>query len=94
MRPLRLQLLYALLQAVDALMALRALPRKDIALPFLRGLLEWLHALLTLEQPLLRLQQPLLGALLPRALRLLRLQLLYALLQAVCLLYTSPSPRD
>jgi len=80
LRLLRLQLLYALLQAVDALLALRALPRKDIALPFLRGLLELLRALLTLEQALLRLQQPVLRALLSHALRLLRLQLLYALL--------------
>jgi hypothetical protein len=80
LRLLRLQLLYAPLQAVDALLALRALRRKDIALPFLRGLLELLRALLTLELALLRLQQPLLRPLLRHASRLLRLQLLYALL--------------
>src|SRR5690242_6408089 len=88
LRLLRLQLLYALLQAPDAILALCGLPRKDIALPFLRVLLELLRALLTLEQALLRLQQSLLGAMIPRALRLLRLQLLYALLQAVDALLT------
>jgi hypothetical protein len=83
LRLLRLQLLYALVQAVDTLLVLRALSRKDIALAFLRGLLELLRALLMLEQTLLRLQRPLLRALLPQTLRLLRLELLYALLQAV-----------
>jgi hypothetical protein len=56
LRLLRLQLLYALLQPVDALLVLRALPRKDIALPFLRHLLELLRALLPLALRLLRLQ--------------------------------------
>ena len=52
LRPLRLQLLHALLQPIDAVLALHALARKHVALPFLRGLLELLHALLTLELPL------------------------------------------
>ena len=81
--PLRLQLLHALLQPIDAVLALHALARKHVALPFLRGLLELLHALLTLELPLFCLQQPLLRALRPRAFRLLRLQLLHALLQPI-----------
>ena len=54
-RLLRLQLLNALLQPIDALLALRALARKHVALPLLRGLLELLHTLHTLELPLLRL---------------------------------------
>ena len=83
LRMLRLQLLHALLQSVDVVLALRALARQHVALPFLRGLLELLHALLTLELALLRLQQPLLRALRPRAFRLLRLQLLNALLQPI-----------
>jgi hypothetical protein len=77
---LRLQLLHAPLQPIDALLALRALARKHVALPFLRGLLELLHTLLTLELPLFCLQQSLLRALRPPAFRLLRLQLLNALL--------------
>jgi hypothetical protein len=80
---LRLQLLHALLQPVDAVPALHALARQHVALPFLRGLLKLLHALLTLELALFRLQQPLLRTLCRRALRLLRLQLLNALLQAI-----------
>jgi hypothetical protein len=80
---LRLQLLHALLQLVDAVLALHALARQHVALPFLRGLLKLLHALLTLELALFCLQQPLLRALCRRALRLLRLQLLNALLQAI-----------
>ena len=47
-----------------------------------------LQVLLALEQAPLRLQQPLLRALLLHALRLLRLQLVYALLQAVDALLT------
>lgn len=47
-----------------------------------------LQVLVALEQALLRLHQPLLRALLLRALRRLRLQLLYALLQAVDVLLT------
>ena len=70
---LRLQLFHALLQPIDALLALRALARKHVALPLLRGLLELLHTLLTLELPLFRLQQPLLRALCPQAFRLSRL---------------------
>ena len=77
---LRLQLLHAPLQPIDALLVLRALARKHVALPFLRGLLELLHTLLTLELPLFCLQQSLLRALRPPAFRLLRLQLLNALL--------------
>jgi hypothetical protein len=42
-----------------------------------------LHALLALEQAVLGLQQPLLRALRPETFRLLRLQLLHALLQAI-----------
>jgi hypothetical protein len=80
---LRLQLLHALLQPVDAVLALHALARKHVALPFLRGLPELLHALLTLKLPLFCLQQPLLRALRLPAFRLLRPQLLNALLQAV-----------
>jgi hypothetical protein len=83
LRLLRLQLLHALLQPVDAVLALHALARQRLPLPFLRGLLELLPALLTLELALLCLQQPLLRALRPRAFRLLRLQLLNALLQAI-----------
>jgi hypothetical protein len=75
--------LHALLQPIDAILALHALPRKDIALPFLSGLLEPLHTLLMLELPLFCLQQPLLRALRPQAFRLLRLQLLHALLQPI-----------
>src|SRR4029077_16495249 len=87
----RLQLLHALLQAIDAVLALHALARKHVALPFLRGLLELLHTLLTLELPLLCLQQPLLRALLLPALRLLRLQLLHALLQPIDPLLALPA---
>ena len=47
---------HGILQPIDAVLALRALPRKDIALPLLRGLLELLHTLLTLELPLFCLQ--------------------------------------
>jgi hypothetical protein len=83
LRVLRLQLLHALLQPIDAVLTLHALARKHVALPFLRGLLELLHTLLTLELPLFWLQQPLLRALRPRAFRLLRLQLLNALLQPI-----------
>ena len=83
LRMLRPQLLHALLQPIDAVLALHALARKHVALPFLRGLLELLQALLTLEPPLFCLQQPLLRALRPRAFRLLRLQLLNSLLQAI-----------
>ena len=75
--------LHALLQPIDALLALHALPRKRIALPFLRGLLELLQTPLTLELSLFRLQQPLLRALCPRTFRLLRLQLLHALLHPI-----------
>ena len=70
-RALRLQLLHALLQPIDAVLALHALARQQVALPFLRGLLDLLHTLLTLELPLFCLQQPLLRALRPRAFRLL-----------------------
>ena len=83
MRLLRLQLLHALLQPIDAVLALHALARKHVALPFLRGLLELLYALLTLELPLFCLQQALLLALRARAFRLLRLQFLYTLLQPI-----------
>jgi hypothetical protein len=83
LRLLRLQFLHALLQPVDTVLALHALPREAVALPSLRGLLVLLHVLLTLELPLFCLQQPLLRALRPRALRLLRLQLLHALLQPI-----------
>ena len=83
LRVLRLHLLHALLQPIDAVLALHALARKHVALPFLRGLLELLHTLLTLELSLFCLQQPLLRALRPGAFRLLRLQLLNALLQPI-----------
>ncbi|WP_314949510.1 hypothetical protein [Bradyrhizobium cosmicum] len=89
-RLLRLQLLYALLQPVDAGLALRGLARQHLALPLLLHLLALLDvllalldALLALKQAALRLQQPLLRVLRPCAFRLLRLQLLHALLQAV-----------
>ena len=75
--------MHALLQPIDAILALHALARKLVALTFLRGLLELLYTLLTLEQALFCLQQPLLRAPLPWALRLLRLQLLHALLQPI-----------
>ena len=52
LRLLRLQLLYALLQAVDALLTVRGLARKDIALPLLDRLL-LLDALLALADQLL-----------------------------------------
>ena len=58
LRMLRLQLLHALLQAIDAVLALHALAREHIALPVLRGLLGLLSTLLTLELPLLGLLQP------------------------------------
>jgi len=80
---LRPQLLHALLQPIDAVLALHALPRKHVALPFLRGLLDLLYTLLALELALFCLQQPLLRPLRPRAFRLLRLQLLNALLQPI-----------
>ena len=83
MRLLRLQLLHALLQPIDAVLTLHALARKHLALPFLRGLLDLLYTLLMLELALFGLQQPLLRALRPRAIRLLRLQLLNALLQPI-----------
>ena len=83
LRRLRLQLLHALLQPIDAALTLHALARKHVALPFLRGLLELLHPLLPLELPLFCLQQALLRGLRPRAVRLLRLQLLNALLQPI-----------
>ncbi|WP_283816495.1 hypothetical protein [Bradyrhizobium sp. AUGA SZCCT0431] len=76
----RLQLLDAPLQPIDALLALRALPRKRVALPFLRGSLEPLQPLLTLQLPLFGLQHPLLRALCALAFRLLGLQILHALL--------------
>jgi hypothetical protein len=79
-RLLRLQLLHALLQPIDALLALHALAREHLALPLLGDLLELLHAPLALEQALFCLQQPLLRTLRLRTLRLLRLQLLHALL--------------
>ena len=80
---LRLQLLNALLQAIDAGLALRRLARQHLALPLLDLLHALLGTLLALKQAALRLQQPLLLPLRPCAFRLLRLQLLHALLQAV-----------
>ncbi|WP_245310742.1 hypothetical protein, partial [Bradyrhizobium valentinum] len=47
-RLLRLQLLHALLQAIDAALPLCALARQRLALPFLHNLLSLLDALLTL----------------------------------------------
>ncbi|XSC47987.1 hypothetical protein ACF1BQ_023430 [Bradyrhizobium sp. RDT10] len=47
-RLLRLQLLHALLQAIDAALALCALARQHVTLPFLHHLLSLLDALLTL----------------------------------------------
>jgi hypothetical protein len=102
-RLLRLQLLHALLQAIDAALALCALARKHLTLPLLhyslplRGsfsrrlrseplqacLIALQLALLALQQAVLGLQQVLLRALRPQAFRLLRLQLLYTLLQAI-----------
>jgi hypothetical protein len=52
-RLLRLQLLHALLQAIDALLALRALARQHVVRALLRGLLPLLGALLALADPLL-----------------------------------------
>ena len=55
LRMLRLQLLHALLQPIDAILALHTPARKHIALPILRGLLgllALLSALLTLKLPL------------------------------------------
>ena len=69
----RLQILHTLLQPIDARLALHALPRKGVALPFLRGLLDPLQTLFTLKLSLFRLQQPLLRALCALAFRLLRL---------------------
>ncbi|MFB6462105.1 hypothetical protein [Bradyrhizobium tunisiense] len=80
---LRLQLLNALLQAIDAGLALRRLARQHLALSLLDVLRALLDALLALKKAALRLQQPLLLVLRPCAFRLLRLQLLHALLQAV-----------
>jgi hypothetical protein len=76
----RLQLLHSLLQPINARLALHGLPRKAVALPFLRGLLELLLTLLTLKLSLFRLQQPLLRALSARTFGLLRFQFLHALL--------------
>ena len=92
LRMLPLQLLHALLQPIDPLLALYALARKHVALPFLRGLLELLYALLTLELPLFCLQQALLLALRARAFRLLRLQFLYTLLQPIDALLALHAP--
>ena len=80
LRMLRLQLLHALLQPIDAFLVLQALPREQLALPLLGDLLELLHAPFALEQALFGLQQPLLRMLRLRTSRLLRLQLLHALL--------------
>jgi hypothetical protein len=80
---LRLQLLHALLKAIDAGLTLRGLARQHLALPLLDVLLALLDTLLALKQAALRLQQPLLLVLRPCAFWLLRLQLLHALLQAV-----------
>jgi len=52
LRLLRLQLLHALLQPIDALLALHALGREGIALPLLRGLMQLLDGLLRLLQAL------------------------------------------
>jgi hypothetical protein len=92
LRVLRLQPLHALLQPVDAVLMLHALARQHVALPFLRGLLELLHMLLTLELPLSCLQQPLLRTLRPRTFRLLRFQLLNALLQPIDALLALHAP--
>ena len=75
--------MHALLQPIDAILALHALARKGVALPFLPRLLEPLHMLLALKLALFCLQQPLLRALCPQAFRLLRLQLVHALLQPI-----------
>jgi len=53
------------------------------AQPLQARLIALLHALFALEQAVLGLQQPLLRAFRPPAFRLLRLQLLHALLQAI-----------
>ncbi|WP_246557048.1 hypothetical protein [Bradyrhizobium liaoningense] len=82
-RLLRLQLLHALLQAINAGLALRGLARQHLALALLDLLRALLNTLLALKKAALRLQQPLLLVLRPCAFRLLRLQLLHALLQAV-----------
>jgi hypothetical protein len=89
-RLLRLQLLHALLQPIDAGLAISGLARQHLALPLLQYLLALLHVLLALldtllalKQVALRLQQPLLRVLRPCAFRPLRLQLLHALLQPV-----------
>ena len=50
---LRLQLLHALLQAIDAVLTLRRLARKHLALPLLNNLLSLLDVLLTLLRTLL-----------------------------------------
>ncbi|MCP3372106.1 hypothetical protein [Bradyrhizobium cajani] len=69
---LRLQLLHALLEAIDAGLALRRLARQHLALPLLHHLLALVDALLALlgtllalKQAALRLQQPLLLVLRP-----------------------------
>jgi len=82
-RLLRPQLLHALLQAINAGLALGALARQRLALPFLPNLLSLLDALLALEPAVFSLQQPFLRPLRSATFRLLRLQLLYALLQAI-----------
>ncbi|WP_244485658.1 hypothetical protein [Bradyrhizobium tropiciagri] len=50
---LRLQLLHALLQAIDPALPLRGLARERVALPLLRGLLALLDELLMLLRALL-----------------------------------------
>jgi signal transduction histidine kinase len=98
LRLLRLQLLHALLQPIDAVLALHALARKDVALAVVTRQIPLLHALLTLELAFLCQQQSLLRGLRPQALvlalalRLLRLQLLHALLQPVNALLTLRAP--
>jgi len=52
LRLLRLQLLHALLHAIDAVLALHALARKHLALPLLHNLLSLLDVLLTLLRTL------------------------------------------
>ncbi|WP_439363840.1 hypothetical protein ACNJYD_27175 [Bradyrhizobium sp. DASA03005] len=80
---LRLQLLHPLLQAFDAGLALRRLARQQVALALLDLLRALLDTFLALKKTALRLQQPLLLLSRPWVFRLLRLQLLHALLQAV-----------
>ena len=69
LRLLRLQLLHALLQAIDPGLALGTLARQRVALPLLRELLALLGDLLALREPLFARLRSLQNPFLPRRTR-------------------------